>query len=143
MRHHETYEKFGGDGALITSYDHWSVLARPKQPTLGATVLIAHADVRAFGALPAPAFAELGRVIADLEQALEAAFEPDKVNYLTLMMVDPHVHTHALPRYAAPREFEGGERHDAVWPGPPDLKADVGDVAEAVRETMKAAWVRS
>ena len=27
-------------------------------------------------------------------------------NYLMLMMVDPHVHFHVIPRYAAPQRFE-------------------------------------
>ena len=140
MRHHATYERFGGDQSLVRAYAHWSVLVRPKQATLGACVIVAHADVGALGALPPEAHAEFGRVVRDLEAAWDAAFAPDKRNYLCLMMVDPHVHHHALPRFEGPRTFAGAERTDVGWPGPPDLSASVGDVAEAVREALVSAW---
>jgi hypothetical protein len=58
---------------------------------------------------------------AELERALRAAFDYQKVNYLALMMVDPHVHFHVIPRYSEAREFEGSTFLDAAWPKPPDL----------------------
>ncbi len=45
----------------------------------------------------------------------------DRINYLMLMMVDPHVHFHVFPRYEVSRTFEGLELPDRGWPGPPDL----------------------
>ena len=140
MKHHATYERFGGDQTLVRAYDHWSVLVRPKQATLGACVIVAHADVRALSALPDAAHAEFGRVVRALEAAWATAFAPDKHNYLCLMMVDPHVHHHALPRFERPRTFAGEERMDAGWPGPPDLSASVGEVAGAVREALLDAY---
>ncbi|MDX1576719.1 MAG: HIT family protein, partial [Kiloniellales bacterium] len=71
----------------------------------------------------AAAFAELGRAVGDIETCLREAFAYDKINYLMLMMVDPHVHFHVLPRYAAPRSFSGATFADAGWPAAPDLKA--------------------
>jgi diadenosine tetraphosphate (Ap4A) HIT family hydrolase len=41
-----------------------------------------------------------------------------KINYLMLMMVDPHVHFHVLPRYEGDRSHGGIEVVDAGWPGP-------------------------
>ena len=140
MKHHATYERFGGDGNLVRAHEHWSVLVRPKQVTLGACVIVAHADACAVGALPDAAHAEFGRVVRQLEAAWDAAFAPTKRNYLCLMMVDPHVHHHALPRFEAPVMFEGSERADAGWPGPPDLSASVGDVAASVRAVLSSAW---
>jgi diadenosine tetraphosphate (Ap4A) HIT family hydrolase len=40
-----------------------------------------------------------------------------------LMMVDPHVHMHVVPRYAKPQFFDATEFADSGWPGPPDLKS--------------------
>ena len=140
MKHHATYERFGGDGNLVRAYEHWSVLIRPKQATLGACVIVAHSDAQAMGDLPDAAFAEFGRVVRDLEAAWATAFAPDKRNYLCLMMVDKEVHYHALPRFEAPVMFEGSERLDAGWPGPPDLSASVGDVADAARTALVSAW---
>lgn len=124
----------------MRAYAHWSVLIRPKQATLGACVIVAHAAAEALGDLPSKAHEEFGRVVAELEAAWDAAFAPAKRNYLCLMMVDPHVHYHALPRYDGPRAFVGADRMDAGWPGPPDLSASVGDVADAARAALSAAW---
>lgn len=136
MKHHATYEKFGGDESLIAAYDHWSVLCRPKQATLGAAVLVAHADVTAYADLPDAAFAEFARVVRDLEAALRGSFAPDKMNYLMLMMVDPHVHAHVIPRYEGNRDFTGVQFPDAGWPKLPDLGSavalDDAQVAELV-----------
>jgi diadenosine tetraphosphate (Ap4A) HIT family hydrolase len=38
-----------------------------------------------------------------------------------LMMVDPNVHFHVIPRYSSAREWNGIEFPDADWPGPPLL----------------------
>jgi len=40
-----------------------------------------------------------------------------------LMMVDPDVHFHVLPRYAKERNYEGLRFEDKSWPGPPDITA--------------------
>lgn len=123
---HETLKKFGYPATLIQEYEHWVVVLRPKQATLGALVLIAKSDVVAFSGLPAAAFGELERVTQDIESTLQGRFGYDKINYLMLMMVDPQVHFHVLPRYAAVQTYNGGEFADTGWPGPPTL----GDVAE-------------
>lgn len=135
MTHHATYENFGGDKSLIAAYEHWSVLCRPHQPTPGAMVLIAHADVTALSAVPAAAFAELHRVVADIETAARIAYAYDKINYLMLMMVDPHVHYHVIPRYAEDRAEE-----DPGWPGPPVLSATADVDPAEVLSSLKAAW---
>lgn len=137
MRHHETYEKFGGDGMLIAAYSEWSVLSRPAQATKGAMVLVAHAPVTRYSDLPAAAFAEMGEVVRDIETALGAALEPDKVNYLMLMMVDPHVHYHVIPRYGPDHAEE-----DPGWPGPPALGSTVEADAAASRDLLKTFWTR-
>ena len=38
---------------------------------------------------------------------MRATFDHQKINYLALMMVDPHVHFHVIPRYSGSRELEG------------------------------------
>jgi len=115
--------KFGAPETCIRVYRHWSVLLRRPQVTLGSLILAAHDQASAFSQLKAASFAELHQVIMDVETALSRAFEYDKINYLMLMMVDPDVHFHALPRYSSGRTFENHEFVDAGWPGPPDLKS--------------------
>ena len=118
-----TIEKFGYPATLVREYDHWLVLARPAQVTLGSLVLAAKSDATAYGKLPLEAFAEQGAAIAAIENAMREFCAYERLNYLMLMMVDPHVHFHVIPRYAEARQWEGLSFEDAGWPGPPDLKA--------------------
>nr|WP_294850190.1 HIT family protein [uncultured Sphingomonas sp.] len=118
---HATLEKFGYPATLIREYRHWALLVRPSQVTAASLVLVSTSDATAFGALPAGAHAELQGVTSDLEAMLTAAVTYDRINYLMLMMVDPHVHFHVIPRYNGERTIVGVSRTDQSWPGPPDL----------------------
>jgi diadenosine tetraphosphate (Ap4A) HIT family hydrolase len=120
-----TMEKFGYPASLVAEFEHWLVLVRPTQVTLGSLVLAAKSDGTAYGALPSAAYREQGRVVAEIEAALGAFCGYERINYLMLMMVDPHVHFHVLPRYSEPRNWEDQSFPDAGWPGPPDLKSGV------------------
>lgn len=140
---HATLVKFGYPGTLIRAYGHWRVLLRRHQATLGALVLCAAGDERSFAALPREAYAELAAITRDCEAAFNAFRQFDRINYLMLMMADPHVHFHILPRYAEAQDFEGRRFEDLGWPGPPDLKG--GIAADAALEAkllqaLKAAW---
>lgn len=118
---HETMEKFGWPNTQVAEFEHWIVLARPAQPTLGALVLVAKSDVLAFGELPEGAHAELKQVTSTIEAALSTAVQFEKINYLMLMMVDPQVHFHVIPRYEGERTWQGHSFVDAGWPKVPDL----------------------
>jgi len=138
-----TIEKFGYPATLIRDYRHWVVLLRPAQPTLGSLVLAAKSDATAFGALPAEAHAELASITADMETALGRAVSYQKINYLMLMMVDPHVHFHVIPRYEGEREWGALSVTDAGWPGPPALAQAVAlsaDQIGAVNGWLKGLW---
>ena len=120
-----TIEKFGYPATLIKEYEHWVVLLRPAQVTAGSLVLAAKSDATAYGDLPERAFVEQGRVIAEIEAMLRAATKFEKMNYLMLMMVDPHVHFHVIPRYEGQRSLAGMSFADSGFPGPPDLKSAI------------------
>jgi diadenosine tetraphosphate (Ap4A) HIT family hydrolase len=133
----ETMVKFGYPDSLIREYEHWAVLLRPVQVTLGSLILAAKADATAFGQLPAAAYAELATVTKDVEATLLAELAYDKINYLMLMMVDPHVHFHIFPRYAAMRTLEDVALEDSGWPGPPDLKSAANLDAERLEKLRR------
>jgi len=120
-----TIEKFGYPATLVREFDHWVVLLRPAQVTLGSLVLAAKSDATAYGALPREAFAELADIVAAIERSLAAFTSYERINYLMLMMVDPNVHFHVIPRYSEPRRWNGVEFPDAGWPGPPQLGAAI------------------
>ena len=127
-----TIEKFGYPATLVAQFTHWVVLLRPAQPTLGSLVLAAKSDATAFGDLPAGAHAELAAVTRAIESALARAVGYDKINYLMLMMVDPHVHFHVLPRHEGSRSHADLQIADAGWPGQPDLGSGVALPPEQV-----------
>ena len=117
-----TIEKFGHPQTLVKAYEHWVVLVRPAQVTLGSLVLAARSPATAYSHLPSSAFAEQAVVVAEIERALAAFSGYEKINYLMLMMVDPHVHFHVIPRYEGERAWNELTFADAGWSGPPDLK---------------------
>lgn len=136
----ETIRRFGHPATLVAEYDHWVVLLRPAQPTLGSLVLAAKGEATAFADLDPAAFTELPAAIADIEAALAEAVAYAKINYLMLMMVDPHVHFHVLPRYEGERSACGVTVRDAGWPKAPALGEAVELDAEAIEAL--AAWLR-
>jgi len=114
-------EKFGFPGTKIKEYKYWYLLLRPKQVTLGALVLISKEDVTKFSEISSASFQEYSGIIPEIEKNLSQVFQYDKINYLMLMMVDPQVHQHIIPRYSQPIQFQGKEFQDFDWPNMPTL----------------------
>jgi diadenosine tetraphosphate (Ap4A) HIT family hydrolase len=132
---HETLKKFGYPNTLLREFIHWCVLLRPTQATLGALVLVSKHEATSMATLPPDAFAEMHDCATAIDTALNNFRPFDKLNYLALMMVDPQVHFHVLPRYAKQQEFDGVAFTDPAWPGPPDLKA-VNPVPESTQKLL-------
>ena len=96
-------------------------MVRPAQPVLGALVLACKQPVTAFSDIDQDGFEELQKATKIIETMLKAAVDYEKINYLMLMMVDPHVHFHVLPRYSGARTWQEIQMDDDGWPGQPDL----------------------
>lgn len=131
-----TMLKFGYPDTLIKEFDHWMVLLRPAQVTLGSLVVAAKGEATAYSDLPDPAFTEQADVVRAVEAALGAFCRYERINYLMLMMVDPHVHFHVIPRFSEPRLWENTRFEDSGWPGPPTLKLVV-DLDESQINSMR------
>ena len=75
--------------------------------------------------------------------ALARVVSFEKINYLMLMMVDPHVHFHVIPRYEGERSACGVGVEDKGWPKVPALGEAVtlepGQV-EALAGYFKELW---
>lgn len=120
-----TMVRFGYPDTLVREWDHWVVLLRPAQVTLGSLILAAKSAATAYSELPDEAFAEQAVAVRAIESALKRFCGYERINYLMLMMVDPNVHFHVIPRYSEPRSLGGVDFPDVGWPGPPDLKSAV------------------
>ena len=134
---------FGFPATQIAETAAWRVLVRPKQPTFGALVLICKDEATAFSEISAEAFADLQVAVQAIEHMLQKTVKYNKINYLMLMMVDPDVHFHVIPRYEGQREYDGVNFPDAGWPGPPALATavDLGNAGAArLADHLRAAW---
>jgi diadenosine tetraphosphate (Ap4A) HIT family hydrolase len=138
-----TLEKFNYPETVVEETESWAVLLRPAQATLGSLVLVCKEPVQTFSAISKSAFDDLHEITGRIEGALKKAFDYDKINYLMLMMVDPDVHFHIIPRYADERRFATTVFRDTGWPGPPDLKHDneMNDTdRDALRKHLISIW---
>ena len=118
----EFRDKFRVEELLLHRNDGWTVSLRPGACTLGACVISANRPHASRADIDAGEAAALVAAVGWFETRARAAFGADKFNHLALMMVDDHLHFHALPRYADARELGGVSWTDPGWPGQPDLK---------------------
>ncbi|WP_332367285.1 HIT family protein [Caulobacter sp. NIBR2454] len=116
---------------------------RPKQPTFGSLVLICKEPARSLAELSADAYADLQLAVQQIEATLRAVVDHQKINYLALMMVDPDVHFHVIPRYEGEREHDGRVYRDAGWPAMPNLSEVVEldmDAASRLADHLRREW---
>ncbi len=132
----QTAVRFGYPDTLIREYDHWLVLLREPQPTLGSLILCEKSDATEFANISTASFQEMSVVVGDIERALKAAFSYEKINYLMLMMVDPNVHFHVIPRYSEPQSACGLTIADPGWPVVPQLGV-AQEITPAERDALR------
>jgi diadenosine tetraphosphate (Ap4A) HIT family hydrolase len=137
----ETLRTFGYPLSALREYEHWVVLLRPGQITLGSLVVCTTGAQTRMSDMPAAAFTELEHVFRGAETALRTALNPDKINHLMLMMVDPHVHWHVVPRYGEPRTVGTSTIPDAGWPGFSGLQGT--ELPESDRIELRNMMLRS
>jgi len=133
----QTAIRFGYPDTLIREYDHWLVMLREPQATLGSLILCERSEATEFPAISRESFREMGMVVTDIERALKAAFSYEKINYLMLMMVDPNVHFHVIPRYSEARSACGLTIADPGWPVVPQLGV-AQEITPAERDALRA-----
>lgn len=130
-------EKFRVRDLEIAVSDHWTWSLRPDQPTPGAGILSLNRYCEAFHEVTPEEMADLSTIVSTIETRLGGTLAPDKMNYLMLMMVDPPVHFHVLPRYSRPVEAADRVWNDLGWPGPPQLTATTDSVSAPVDDRVR------
>ena len=114
-------KKFGYPNHLIKDYTNWIILLRPEQITIGSLVLIEKSFQKKFSKVTLKSLQELSIIIKEVENTLKKLFGYNKINYLMLMMVDPEVHLHVIPRYSKNIVFNKKSFSDTGWPKLPEL----------------------
>jgi len=138
----DIFDVFDEKNNLIKEYQHWTLLVRNSDRTLGNCVAITKRHMLRFSDITPEEMQDFANLVKDVEHALKSAFQYDKINYLMLMMRDPHTHFHILPRYSSPRKFTGMDWVDSDWPKPPAIgqqsKPDVSqEIRNQIREEIK------
>lgn len=123
---------------VIKEYKDWVVLFRYRQVTIGSLIIMSKSDKEKLGDLTAEQWAGFSEVSRDVESWLMTAFGAEKFNYLALMMKDPEVHFHVIPRYSQPVEFNGKQYTDPDWPLATERKAlELNDEAlDAIKQKI-------
>src|SRR5690606_28458928 len=125
-------------------YEHWCVLLRPAQATLGALVLVCTDDAGALSRISAGAFAELAVATSAIERSLAALRAYDPHHYLMPMLVDPDVHLHGAPRYSSPQDYGDTTFPDPGWPAVPDLSSHVSPdpgMRDSLVADLRRCWI--
>ena len=124
----------------VESGDGWTLSVRPGQLTLGAMVVSASDGEQWFADLAPDLGAGVLARVATAERLAKQVYGAERVNVVALMMKDPVVHFHVLPRYSSAVERYGREWRDEDWPGPPTFgsSATEDDVLFAVRDELRA-----
>jgi diadenosine tetraphosphate (Ap4A) HIT family hydrolase len=137
----ETMQTFGYPDSLIKEYQHWVLLLRPKQVTLGSLVIATNSQKRHLGEISSEQWGEFAIVASDAEKITTKLFGAEKFNYLALMMKDPNVHFHFVPRYSTNVVFHGQTFTDKDWPLKTELTPiNVSEVVlDALQDKLKQA----
>lgn len=105
----------------IKEYPHWTLLLHDDQRYLGRAYvwLVREGGMQRFSEITDAENAELRIVMREYEDALQALWEPDFMNYAWLANLisehSGHGHLHLIPRYKNSRTFAGVEFVDGKW----------------------------
>ena len=116
-------KKFRLDLLTIQSNRHWILSVRPGQLTLGSMVVSSVNNNLNFTDLSLEAGSDLSSILAIAENAAKQIYGAVRINVVCLMMQDPLIHFHIIPRYDNPLVRYNVEWVDNYWPGPPVFHA--------------------
>jgi diadenosine tetraphosphate (Ap4A) HIT family hydrolase len=94
----------------------WIVVVNRNQNLLGKTMIVLRRGLERVADLTSDEWLDLQAQLIEVTRRLDTAFAPDHYNYAFLQNVDPQVHLHVIPRYAAPRELAGTRFEDPDYP---------------------------
>lgn len=106
---------------FVKEYNSWILEVSFRQHTLGCFIIFAKRSVERISELENDEIIELKTVMSELEATLSKIedFKPDRFNYLQMGNALHHLHFHAIPRYASPRNFNGKTWIDETFGHPP------------------------
>nr|WP_218972155.1 adenylyltransferase/cytidyltransferase family protein [Labilibaculum filiforme] len=100
-------------------------------------VLICKEEETSFHSISSEAMLELSVVTKEIEIGINRTFGNQKINYLMLMMVDPEVHFHVIPRYENAVNYNSQVFTDKSWPKPVDITVNCNKVEAGLFNTIR------
>ena len=133
----EFRKKFKVHDLTLFENESWLVSVRPTQITLGSLILSVKHEIFSLSDINEKQSIDFFSSCTKVEKLLSETFKPDKYNYLALMMVDPIVHFHVIPRYKKTLNFKNEQYEDIFWPKPIDILYDCGACPDEVYKIIK------
>ena len=133
---------------ILKEYEHWTLLLNDDQRYLGRAYvwLVREGGMQRFSEISDEEIAELRVVMRQYEDALNALWQPDFMNYAWLANLfsahGGHGHLHLIPRYKEPRTFDGVEFVDGRWGknfSPSEEYRPADDVLVSIRDSLRSA----
>lgn len=126
MTFHAAVAKFHADyrvaELMIREGDAWIVSLRPGQLTLGSMLISSKTDASSFASFDPAGGVEFFELVRQAERAVAHLFGAVRINCIALMMKDPIVHFHLIPRYQRAATYLGRSWEDPDWPKPPTFR---------------------
>ena len=115
-------KKFRYPESIVSENDSWYTLLRMEQLTFGSLILITKDSKNVnFSMLDDKEQLDMFKAIKKIEEFGYKELNCEKINFLALMMLDPIVHFHILPRYSQEKIHNNITYCDTGFPGPPNL----------------------
>ena len=107
---------FDPENTMVKEFEHWVILVRGEQATLGDCLFVVKRNIPTFSDMSHEESAELHVAIRWYEEKCRKLYGADKFNYVVAMMRDNFAHFHAFPRYSKQVSRHGIEWIDDRWP---------------------------
>lgn len=109
---------------LIFEGEFWNWSLRPKQPTIGSSIVSLKRHATTVSDITSEEWNELLYIFKLIEERCKKVFSHNVINYLMLMLVDKQIHYHVLPRFDSSTDFNGYLYDDKFWPNPIDFSQE-------------------
>jgi len=112
----EFMEAFKPKTNWVKEFEHWIIVIREDQVTLGDCIISLKRCLGSLGDMSIEEATEFPKVIQWYEERCVDLFGAVKFNYIAAMMRDNFAHLHAFPRYNSPISKYELEWLDERWP---------------------------
>jgi diadenosine tetraphosphate (Ap4A) HIT family hydrolase len=135
--------KFNLNELIVYQGTFWTWSLRTPHPTLGSSILFLNKPKNSLSEISDEENVEFLKIIKIIEFTLKLEFNYSKINYFCLMMFDPFVHFHIVPRYHTQYSYNNSFYIDDNYPKLPDLNNNIlkNETLFLIKEILKVKIV--